>query len=153
MKLIPLALASALVVGGTVALAQSDVPAAVKARQGQMQIQALSIGILAGMARGNIEYDAELAAGAAHNLKSSTEMNLAIMWPEGTSSDEVMSSRALPVIWEDWAGFEAEWASFTVAVDAMEAAAPQGLEALQGAIGGVGRGCGSCHENWQLSNN
>ncbi|TFL17046.1 c-type cytochrome [Jannaschia formosa] len=151
MKLLPLA-AAAIVVGSTVALAQGDVPAAVKARQGQMQIQSHAISILGGMARGNMEYDAELASQAAQDLRAVSMLSVDLLWPEGTSTEEVQGTRALPAIWSDWEGFLDDWEAFNAAVDAVEAAAPNGLEALQPAIGTLGQSCGACHDDFRQSN-
>jgi cytochrome c556 len=51
-------------IGATTAYAQ-DLPREVKARQGQFQIMAINLGILGGIAKGEIEYDAATAQAAA----------------------------------------------------------------------------------------
>ena len=57
---------TALAVMGTgIAATAQDLPAPVQARQGQFQMLALNIGVLANMARGNTEYDATAASTAA----------------------------------------------------------------------------------------
>jgi cytochrome c556 len=61
MKIRSILAASAVIVAtgfGGVAIAQ-DLPFPVQARQGQMKMMGLNLGVLVGMARGEAEYDAE----------------------------------------------------------------------------------------------
>ena len=58
-------MASALAVAGLPAFANEG---AIGARQGQFKIMALNIGVLGGMARGTVDYDAVQAQIAADNL-------------------------------------------------------------------------------------
>ena len=50
------------------------------ARQGMFKMNGVSIGILAGMARGRIDHDAELAQAAADNLVNVSQFNQAPLW-------------------------------------------------------------------------
>ncbi|MBF9031544.1 cytochrome c [Rhodobacterales bacterium HKCCE3408] len=116
------------------------------ARQGQMRIMALNLGILGGMARGNTEYNAELAMIAAQNIHAVTMINQAVMWPEGSNADAIEGTRALPAIWEDFDGFLGHWSDLGAAAETLVAEAGNGLEPMQGALGGLGQECGSCHD-------
>ena len=150
-----LLLAAAVAAAGTLALADSheDAPPAVKARQGQMQLQSFYLGILGNMARGNAEYDAEAAQEAADSLVGiHQDIAWAPLWPEGTSTEEVPSSRALPAIWTDRADFDEDWDEFGEAAEALQAVAGDGLEGMQGAVGALGRTCGGCHDDHRQSN-
>ena len=74
---------------------------AVKARQSHMQLYAHNLGILGGMARGNIEYDAGAAQAAANNLAALSTLDQRSYWVPGTSNAELgEATRALPALWE-----------------------------------------------------
>ena len=128
--------------------AAQDPEAAIAARQGQMNVQAFNLGILGNMARGRIDYDAEMARMAAANVAAVGMMEHAILWPEGTDNT-AMETRALPLIWEDMDGFMAIWADYATASVALAEVAGDGLDALRGAIGPVGETCGACHETYR----
>lgn len=139
---------------GTTALAQDDVDpaiaAAMKARQAHMQLYAHNIGVLGGMARERIPYDAAAAQAAASNIAALTTLNQSTYWPEG-SDTSVEGSKALPAIWENLDDVMSKSEDLVMAAAAMEDAAGQGLGALQGAMGGLGGACGACHEDYRLS--
>jgi cytochrome c556 len=128
------------------AIAQSSIPPAVEARQGQFQIMALNVGVLGNMARGNTEYDAEAAQAAADNLVAISSLNQVVHWPAGTDNFELDGTRALPAIWEDFDDFASKWGDFGTAATAMAAVAGDGLDAVRGSIGAVGGTCGACHD-------
>ncbi len=132
----------------------SDNPYAghIAARQGYMQILAFNIGVLGGMARGNIEYDAEAAQTAADNLAAMATVDGRALWPEGSDNFALEdATTALPAIWEDMAGFGEAWMAYGTAAGGMADAAGNGLEALQAAIGPLGGSCGGCHRNFRQS--
>ena len=126
--------------------------AAVKARQAHMTLYSFNLGPLGGMARGNIDYDAEAAQRAADNLAALTSVSQAGYWPPGSDSEAVEGSRALPAIWADGSDIGAKGAEFVDAVTMLQAEAGKGLEALQAAMGPVGKGCGGCHEAYRVPN-
>lgn len=122
------------------------------ARQGYMQILSFNIGVLGGMARGNIEYDADAAQTAANNLAAMASVDGRAFWAEGSDNAALGDvTRALPAIWEDMGGFGEAWMAYGAAASGMADAAGNGLEALQAAIGPVGGACGSCHRNFRQS--
>lgn len=124
----------------------------IAARQGYMQILSFNIGVLGGMARGNIDYDAEAAQIAADNLAAMAGVDGRAFWAAGSDNAALGdATRALPVIWENQAGFGEAWMAFGTAANGMADAAGNGLEALQGAIGPLGGACGGCHRNFRQS--
>lgn len=125
---------------------------AVDARQGHMQVMALNLGILGNMARGNTDYDADIAQAAADNLVLMGAVNQRFYWPPGTDSESYEGSRALPALWEDQASLFEIAGRYTPAAEALAASAGQGLDAMRGAIGPVGAVCGDCHEAFQEEN-
>ncbi|MBX3499490.1 MAG: cytochrome c [Alphaproteobacteria bacterium] len=69
------------------------------------------------------------------------------LYPKGSDKGD---TKALPVIWTDWAGFEAANTASANAADAMAAAAGSGsIEALTAAFGATGKTCGACHEKYR----
>ncbi len=146
-----------LTAGGVIAASHSASPvdpkSAVTARKGHMQIYAHNLGILGGMARGSIEYDAALATTAADNLAAAAAMSQDTYWVPGTAVDEYEGSKALPVIWEDMAGFEEDMMALTEASAALAGTAGDGVEAIQAGMRGIGGACGACHEDYRQSDN
>lgn len=134
------------------ALAQ-DGSAAVKARQAHMQLYAFNLATLGGMARGNIDYDAEAASAAASNLAALTTMQTGNYWLPGTAMGELEGSNALPAIWEAGSDVGAKAAALAEASAAMNAAAGEGLDELKAAMGALGGACGGCHKSYRHSDN
>lgn len=148
-KRISLAIAATAVVATTAFAGGHNGNPAVKARQAHMQLYAFNLGILGGMAQGKVDYDADAASAAASNLAALTSMSLGAYFPEGTDSDSIEGTRALPALWADMPGVMAEATALAEAAAAMEIAAGNGVEAIQGAMGPLGGTCGSCHESYR----
>ena len=122
---------------------------AIKARQGQFQMFALNLGVLGQMAQGRMAYDAALAQEAAANLFHLTRNSQLGMWPEGSDNGAAAGTRALPVIWSNNAGFLEQYAALQAGAAAMNEVAGNGLEAVQGAIGGLAGSCQACHQQFR----
>ncbi|UWQ20307.1 cytochrome c [Jannaschia sp. W003] len=129
---------------------EEKVPQAVEARQGVMQVQGMSLGVVGNMARGNAPYDAAAAQAAADDLLAVSNLTIQSLWPEGTSNEEVPSSDALPAIWTDWEGFETAYGQLQQAAANLAEVAGDGPEALGEAVGMLGRTCGGCHDDYRL---
>ncbi|MDK3072835.1 cytochrome c [Sedimentitalea sp. JM2-8] len=144
---------------GTSAISDSHadkaVLAAVKARQSQMTLYAFNIGLLGGMAKGEIEYDATAASAAAGNLAALSKLDQSRLWPQGSDNaalgDE--TTEALPVIWSADSTIGQKAMEMSEAAVALEQAAGGGLDSLRGAIGPLGKSCGSCHETYRKAQN
>lgn len=150
-KRLTLALSTLLAVGiGAAAIAQ-NAPPALGARQGEMRLIALNIGVLGGMARGNIDYDADLAQMAANNLVAISQIDPTLLFPDGTAQGEVEGTLALPTIWEDRAGFLEAWAGFGSAAEGAAGAAGGGLDAMRAAMGPLGGSCSTCHDTYRAT--
>ncbi len=139
------ALALAIAAAPAATLAQ-DTDAAVGARQGQFKIMALNLGVLGGMARGQMPYDADIAQGAADNLVAISSLAQGAMWPEGSDNIMLDITRAQPTIWDDNADFLAKWGDFGTAAASLQTVAADGQEALGPALGQLGETCKACHE-------
>ncbi|EEX10847.1 cytochrome c-554 [Ruegeria lacuscaerulensis ITI-1157] len=138
---------SVAIVGG--ALAQQSENPAVKARKSLMSLYAFNISQLGAMAKGEAEYNAEVAAAAANNLATLSKVDQSAMWPAGTDNVADPSSRALPAIWENFADVGAKGQAFAEAAAAMQAAAGQDLDALKAAMGPLGGACSACHKAYR----
>lgn len=138
----------------SVATAQ-DAPFAreIKARQGIMTYRAIQLGVLGGMAKGEIEYDAEAAQKAADNLMVSVSIDTSMLWPMGSDNSANPASTALAKIWEEGSGIGDKGKAMAEAATAMQAAAGTGLDGLKTAMGPVGEACGGCHKPFRVPTN
>lgn len=143
------ALITALGLGGgvpSVAMADEAFENQLKARQGMFRLIALNLGVVGGMARGNVPYDAEAAQAAADNLVVVAALHQGAMWPEGSDSMSIDGTRAMPSIWDENADFLSKWGDVATAAAGLAAVASDGQAALGPALGPMGATCKSCHE-------
>lgn len=148
MKLLGATLAAAaLMVAGAAVAGPYD--GAIKARKGLMDNLAFNLGMLGGMAKGAMPYDAEKAKAAADNLVTLTTLNEGAYWPKGSDAeamkDNDVKTHALPAIWEKQDEFMGHMKTLHEAAMKMQSDAGS-KEGIQGAIGGVGGACGGCHK-------
>ena len=124
---------------------------AVKARQAHMQLNTHNAGILFGMVKGDIEYDAEAAQAAADNLVIlSSSINQRSYWVPGTSNAELGDeTNALPVIWESGSKAGEIAGQLADAAAKLAAVAGDGKDALGAAVGPVGGACTACHKAYR----
>ena len=91
---------AALISAGAVAVAQEARHPAVAARTSIMQLYQNSLMTLGAMAKGKMEYDAELAKGLANNLALLLQVNMGAAWPQGSDNKAYPGkTTALPKIW------------------------------------------------------
>ena len=151
-KVIALAVPAVLLVCSSLALAE-DGPydKAIKARQSLMQLYSYHIGILSAMAKGKMDYNADLATEAASNLLAVNSLGQSTLWPQGSddTNPENAETRALPAIWETYPKVTEKGKAMNEAVVAMAADAGNGLDALKGSIGAVGESCKGCHDDFR----
>jgi len=120
---------------------------AIKARQGFMQVVVWEAGPLFGMAKGEVPYDAERAAGNATNLNALIQYDVGRLFIEGTSKeDRPGKTRALADIWAKPADFQKAMDAWRAAAAVVAAEAGKGQEALAAAVGEMGKTCGGCHK-------
>jgi len=146
-KLVSASLAVVVGAGFTLmAHAQGSPEALVKQRQAKMILQVKYLGPLVGMAQGKVPFNAEVAARNARYLDVLEEM----AWDGFDASTKGVQSRALPAIWEEPDKFKAAQQNLQSAVNALVAATKAGDEAkIKAAVGGVGKACGACHDNFR----
>ena len=125
----------------------------IKARQAFMQIYAYNLGLLGAMAKGEAEYDAEVASGAAKNLLSLVQMNNSTMWPQGSGADGdglAGKTRAKGEIWGNFPEVGEKHKALADALGKMAGEAGNGLDAVKANMGAVGKGCKGCHESFRV---
>lgn len=131
-------------------LADKAAEKAVGARKAQMQLYAFNISQLGAMAKGAVEYNAEAAKAAAENLAALAALNGGPMWMQGTDSTAMPGvSRAKLETWTTYP--KASNIGKALAEDSakLAAVAGNGLDALRGGIGPVGKSCKACHEGYR----
>ena len=123
---------------------------AVKARQSHMQLYAFNLGILGGMAKGEVEYNADAAMAAASNMAALSALNQGAYWPQGTSMDELGDeTEALAAIWQEGSKAREIGQELADASNVLAAVAGDGQAAVGGALGAVGKTCGTCHKAYR----
>lgn len=154
MRIRSLTLAAAALATALPALAVADpLDDAIKARKGYYQLLGHNAGMLFGMAKGEIAYDAATASAHAGNLRALAALDTGSMWPAG--SDNVAKAgqtRALPVLWETFPSVMDKHTDFTNAANTLAANAGNGLNALRANIGALGNSCGACHDTYRAKN-
>ncbi|WP_428033392.1 c-type cytochrome [Amphritea sp.] len=124
----------------------------IEGRQGYFQMLKFNIGVLGAMAKGQRDYDADIAQTLANNLKNASLMNNQLMWPKGSDMDaEGLSgkTKAKAAIWQEGSEIGQKNKEFAAAAETMAANAGQGLDALRKAIGPLGKSCKGCHEEYR----
>ncbi len=123
---------------------------AIKARQGEMQLRAFNVGPLFGMAKGKIEYDADLAKKLARNLKLMLDLDNGRAWAKGSDIDSYMGdTTALPKIWTTYPEISKYGKKYVAAVNELATVAGDGRDALKSKMGAVGKSCKGCHDEFR----
>lgn len=153
MKTQRISVLSSLVIGAAVALtgavagADEAAEKAIKARKAQMQLYAWNLGAMGAMAKGKVEYNAEAASKAAANLLALANLDSGSKWPQGSDSTAMPGkTRAKAEAWTTYPKVAEKGKAFNEAAAALAKVAGNGLEALQGGVGAVGKTCGGCHK-------
>lgn len=153
MKRLMIAAAMAALATGGTAIAQEggpyDLPIA--ARQGIMAYLQVNVGTLGAMAQGKTPYDATAAKAAADNVAAAANLDMSMLWPQGSDSDSNMNTRALPEIWAAGSTIGEKSKALKDAAAAMQTAAGTDLAALQGAMKDLGGACAACHKEYRAS--
>ena len=130
--------------------AQDPLKKAIKARQGEMQLRAFNIGPLFAMAKGKMEYDADLANKLAGNLKLLLDLDNGRAWAKGSDIDNYMGeTTALPKIWTTYPEIGNYGKKYATAVNELAAVAGSGVDGLKSKIGAVGKTCKGCHDEFR----
>ena len=122
----------------------------IKARQGEMQLRSFNVGPLFGMAKGEIDYDAEMAKKLAGNLKLLLDLDNGRAWAQGSDNENYAGkTTALPKIWTTYPEIADYGKKYVMAVNELVAVAGDGRDALKSKIGAVGKSCKGCHDEFR----
>lgn len=132
-----------LISGAGIAVAQ-DV---ITERQEAMKSVGSAMRVVGGMARGNVEFDAQ-AALTAFTTMNEVAGRYGSLFPEGSETGG--DTKAKETIWSDREGFDAAVAKFEVDTAAAVAAAPATFDEFRPVFGSVAQNCGACHEVYQI---
>ena len=134
---------------GGAAAGNEDSPeaAAMRYRQGLMQVQAFKLGVLRDMADGVTDADADVFAEYAADLAAVTGMLLdGFDGLEGSSTNALSGTRALPDIWSNWDDFVQKQSDLESAAEEVAAAASApGFDVGPDSAAPLGPTCGGCH--------
>lgn len=84
---------------------------------------------------------------AAARLTEASSKDIATLFPAGTTGGE---SRAKPEIWSNWDAFAKQWADLKPAAAKLTQAAATGdRQQIAAAMGGVGKACSACHDQFR----
>ena len=127
---------------------------AIDARKAEMELRSFYAGTLFGMAKGAIDYDAELAgkmAGALSELAAFYNKNGgAYFWPKGSDASAYPdSTTAKANIWTTYPEIGEASKKYEEAVAGLAAEAGNGLGALRANIGALGKSCKGCHDKFR----
>ena len=123
---------------------------AIKARQGEMQLRSFNAGPLFGMAKGKIDYDAEMAKTLAGNLKLMLDLDNGRAWAKGSDNENYAGkTTALPKIWTTYPEIADYGKKYAMAVNELAAVAGDGRDALKSKIGALGKSCKGCHDEFR----
>ena len=121
-----------------------------KARQGEMQLRSFNVGPLFGMAKGKMDYNAELASTLANNLKTQLGLDVGRAWKQGTANDAYPGkTTALPKIWTTYPEIADYGKKYAKAINELAAVAGNGADALKSKMGAVGKACKGCHDEFR----
>lgn len=142
-----IALVAALALPALAAAQEAD--DAVEARHGFMKMLGINMGQLAGMAKGEIEYDEAAASLAAANIIALTQYDAPALFVEGTSSEDRQDSEALPAIWENLDDFRSKFAGLREAAAGSADAVKGGQENVGPVVQKLGGACKACHDDYR----
>lgn len=116
-----------------------------KYRQSVMKAIGGHTGAIAGVVKGEVSYAGHVE-GHARAIAELAKL-IPSIFPQGTGPDKA-ETRALPKIWEDWAGFEAAAKRLQEEAAKLAEVAKGGDAAAIGEqMGNMGKkGCGGCHK-------
>ncbi len=138
------------------AASAGDFDKQIKARQAVMKLYSFNLGILGAMAKGEMDYDADLAKSSADNLLATAKMKNGAMWPQGsdmaTAGNENLTW-AKAVIWSSFPEVGEKHQALTDAAIKMAAEAGNGVDAIRANIGAVGGSCKACHDSFRAPKN
>ncbi|MCP5145167.1 MAG: cytochrome c [Gammaproteobacteria bacterium] len=151
---IGLAAACSLVVASAIAQNAPPTPeqqaqTAVDQRQAAFKLLAWNMGPLGGMARNRVPFDAAVVKVRAERIAQLAAMIDDLYGPDTTAFAD-LKTESLPGIWKSKDAFHGKAMDLANAATALATVAATGDQGeTVKAIGGVGKACGSCHDDYR----
>ena len=146
MKMIKIAAIGVILAAGAAFAEGTATDSEAMKRESVMKEIGKNMGILGGMAKGEVAYDATAAdAAKAAILLNSSIIHSAFEAPGG----EDPTSEAKPEIWTSWDDFVKDADALTAAVTAADVSSAEAIGASLGSIGGT---CKECHGEYRVKN-
>jgi len=144
------------IAAATTAYAQMKPEDAIRARQSIMRVIALNFGPLSAMAQDKIPFNKDLFVANATRLESVWAMDASRFFVKGTDKAVAGSNIAgftdvKADVWTNPLKFKEAFDANTTAIGKLAAAARSGDEAaMKSAVGGVGKACMGCHDDFKV---
>jgi cytochrome c556 len=114
-------------------------------RQSYFALIGANFGPIAAMVQGKMPYSTEGVQERADNLKALSMIDVTSAFSEGSDQG---TTRAKPEIWSNTADFKSKFANMQEAIRTLHAAEGD-QAAVSKAVGGVGRTCKACHDEYK----
>ncbi|SMO75666.1 c-type cytochrome [Paracoccus laeviglucosivorans] len=123
----------------------------IEARHGFFTMLSRNMGVLAGMAKGDIAYDEAAATTAAANIEALTHYDLPGLFIEGSDSQTASAddSAAKPEIWQNMDDFRTKFQGLAEAASGASEAVKGGQESVGPVVGKLGQACKACHDDYR----
>jgi cytochrome c556 len=136
----------------TWAQAQEDPFAdAVETRHGLMLQMGSDLAKMGAMVKGDVAYDAALAAKAAANVAAIASVISLEQFPAGSENGKAADSFAKAELWANEQDFLAKIADLNAAAAALQPLAATDVDSLKTGMGGVGKACAACHTPYRMA--
>ena len=122
----------------------------IEQRQAFFKLVGLYYGPLNAMNKGDIEYNAEVAAASAANLALMVQLDTSKLWLAGADRSYSEASLTLPKAFEDAGAIDKGLGDLASAVAALAPVAGNGLDPMKAAFAGVGGACKACHDSYRF---
>ncbi len=148
MKFKAVVAATFLAVMGAGAVVAADEPQVV--RQEMMKKVGRAMGALAGIAKGEKPYDAEVVKTALTTIDQ-VSLTFPDYFPAGSETGH--DTEASPKIWEHMAEFKEKSHALSKEAETALASLPADPAAVGAVLGPIGKSCGGCHETFRIKKN
>ena len=141
-----LAISGALVSMGAAAQFQKPEDA-IKYRQAAFTVMGAHVGRIGAMAQGKAPFDAKAAAESADIVATLAKLPFTAF---GDGTDKGLPHRAKPEVWKEAAKFKTAADTMVAEIGKLDTAAKSGnLDSIKAAMGGVGKSCKACHDDFR----
>ncbi|MFV0292898.1 MAG: c-type cytochrome [Paracoccus sp. (in: a-proteobacteria)] len=133
------------------ATAQDDdtIKDVINAREGYMELLSVDMSTLAGMAKGDIPYNADAARRAGMNIEALSQYDFPGLFIAGSAPGDGADTDALPAIWEDSQAFAQKYASLQEAAAGAGESVAGGQDSIGPVVQKLGGTCKACHDDFR----